>query len=213
MKHFKASDLDQLASRFRANLINSCTGYKSINLISTQDKKGNKNLAIFNSIIHLGSNPALIGFTFRPLTVQRDTYNNIKETGVFTVNHVHYSFTDKAHQTAAKYHTNTSEFEAVGLSAEYKEGSTAPFVAESTIKYSCEYVNEYPIKENGCIMMVAAIQSLYVDESYIEEDGWIDLSKAETATGIGLDGYTKGIGPIRFEYAQVELAPKRKSHA
>ncbi|MDO7545029.1 MAG: flavin reductase family protein, partial [Flavobacteriaceae bacterium] len=85
MKQFKASDLEELPSRYRANLINSCTGYKSLNLIGTQDSDGNKNLAVFNSIIHLGSNPALIGFTFRPLTVQRDTYKNIQETGVFTV--------------------------------------------------------------------------------------------------------------------------------
>ncbi|MBT4839378.1 MAG: flavin oxidoreductase, partial [Flavobacteriaceae bacterium] len=54
MKQFKASDLEELPSRYRANLINSCTGYKSLNLIGTQDSDGNKNLAVFNSIIHLG---------------------------------------------------------------------------------------------------------------------------------------------------------------
>ena len=210
MKQFKASDLEELPSRYRANLMNSCTGFKSINLIGTQDKDGNKNLAIFNSIIHLGSNPALIGFTFRPLTVQRDTYKNIKETGFFTVNHVQETFIDKAHQTAAKYPANTSEFEAVGLEVEYLEDTLAPFVKDSTIKYSCTYVNEYPIVENGCIMLVAAINALYLNEDFIASDGWIDLTKANTIAGIGIDGYIKAATPIRYEYAKPETKPQKK---
>ena len=210
MKQFKASDLEELPSRYRANLMNSCTGFKSLNLIGTQDKDGNKNLAIFNSIIHLGSNPALIGFTFRPLTVQRDTYKNIKETGFFTVNHVQEAFIDKAHQTAAKYPTNTSEFEAVGLEVEYLEGTIAPFVKESTIKYSCTYMNEYPIVENGCIMLVGAINALYLNEDFIASDGWIDLAKANSIAGIGIDGYIKGSKPIRYEYAKPDTNPQKK---
>ncbi len=210
MKQFKASDLKELPSRYRANLINSCTGYKSLNLIGTQDSDGNKNLAVFNSIIHLGSNPALIGFTFRPLTVQRDTYKNIQETGVFTVNHVQEGFVGKAHQTAAKYPTNTSEFETVGLEAEYLEGTLAPFVKKSTIRYSCTYVNEYPIIENGCIMVIGAINALYLDEAFIAPDGWIDLAKANSIAGIGIDGYVKGVAPIRYEYAKPETKPQKK---
>ncbi len=210
MKQFKAADLEGLPSRFRANLINSCTGYKSLNLIGTQDSDGNKNLAVFNSIIHLGSNPALIGFTFRPLTVQRDTYKNIKETGVFTVNHVQEAFVDKAHQTAAKYPTNTSEFEAVGLEVEYLEGTLAPFVKESTIKYSCTYMNEYPIVENGCIMLIGAINALYLNEDFIATDGWIDLAKANSIAGIGIDGYIRGSEPIRYEYAKPDTNPQKK---
>jgi flavin reductase (DIM6/NTAB) family NADH-FMN oxidoreductase RutF len=59
----------------RLNLINSCTGYKSANLIATKSVDGAVNVAIFSSITHLGSNPALIGFIVRP-TVPRNTYKN-----------------------------------------------------------------------------------------------------------------------------------------
>ena len=64
----------------RLNLINSCMGYKSANLIGTISKDGRPNLAVFSSITHLGSDPALIGFILRPTTVPRHTYSNIKET-------------------------------------------------------------------------------------------------------------------------------------
>ena len=46
------------------------------------------NAHVFSSITHLGSNPALLHFTLRPNTVPRDTYKNIRENCVFTVNHV-----------------------------------------------------------------------------------------------------------------------------
>ena len=61
----------------RLNLINSCTGYKSANLIATKSMDGKPNVAIFSSVTHLGSEPALIGFIMRPTTVPRDTYRNI----------------------------------------------------------------------------------------------------------------------------------------
>jgi len=106
MLHFKRSDIDAMEKIFRLNLINSCTGYKSANLIGTQSKEGKTNLAVFSSITHLGSNPPLIGFVLRPTTVPRDTYRNLKESSLFTVNHIHYKSVADAHHTSAKYPEN-----------------------------------------------------------------------------------------------------------
>ena len=78
MLHYTRLDIDQMEKIFRLNLINSCTGYKSANLIGTQSADGKTNLAVFSSITHLGSNPPLIGFVLRPTTVPRDSYRNIK---------------------------------------------------------------------------------------------------------------------------------------
>ncbi|PTL98815.1 MAG: flavin oxidoreductase, partial [Candidatus Arcticimaribacter sp.] len=66
MKHFSKEAIGAMPSIYRLNMINSCTGYKSANLIGTQSKEGNTNLAVFNSVVHLGSNPPLIGFILRP---------------------------------------------------------------------------------------------------------------------------------------------------
>ena len=81
MQHFSKENIDALATRYKNNLINSISGYKSANLIGTQSKAGNTNLAVFNSVVHLGSNPALLGFILRPTTVPRHSYQNMKETG------------------------------------------------------------------------------------------------------------------------------------
>ena len=79
MDFFSSERLDSLNKIFRINLINSITGYKSANLLGTISKKGIENLAIFSSVTHLGSNPALLSFFVRPNVVPRNTYKNIKD--------------------------------------------------------------------------------------------------------------------------------------
>ena len=92
MDHFSKSQINKMDKIYRLNLINSCTGYKSANLIGTVSEKGIYNVAIFSSITHLGSDPALLSFIVRPTTVPRDTYKNIMDNKIFTVNHVYFSY-------------------------------------------------------------------------------------------------------------------------
>lgn len=97
MKHFSQKDIDTLSKIYRLNLINSATGYKSAQLVGSVSSEGNENLAVFSSIVHLGSNPALIGMILRPTTVPRHTYANMKATGVFTLNAIHERQIGRAH--------------------------------------------------------------------------------------------------------------------
>ena len=63
----------------RLKLINSICGVRSVHLIGTFSKT-NTNLAIFSSVTHLGSDPALISFISRPSNIiRRDTISNIKK--------------------------------------------------------------------------------------------------------------------------------------
>jgi flavin reductase (DIM6/NTAB) family NADH-FMN oxidoreductase RutF len=65
--HITNRDIQKLDKIKRLNLINSITGIKPANLIGTVDETKNSNLAIFSSIVHLGSNPPLIGMVIRPI--------------------------------------------------------------------------------------------------------------------------------------------------
>ena len=62
MIHFDQEKLDRLNNIYKINLINSCSGYKPANLIATVSKNGIENVAIFSSVVHIGSNPPLLGF-------------------------------------------------------------------------------------------------------------------------------------------------------
>ncbi|WP_291962063.1 flavin reductase family protein [Maribacter sp.] len=208
MKHFTKENLLNLPSRYKAHLINSCTGYKSANLIGSKSSSGTSNLAIFNSVVHIGSSPPMLGFILRPLTVKRNTYSNFKETGFFTVNQINTTIIEDAHHTAASYDEQISEFSKTNLTETYLDNFQAPYVKESAIKIGCSYVNEYEIKENGCLLIIGAIEHLYLPEQILQKDGWLSLDRADTVAINGLDAYTLPTLLARFAYAEPDVPVK-----
>ena len=202
------SDIDALPSRKRAHFVNSCVGYKSANLIGTKDEHGVSNLAVFSSVIHLGSNPPLLAFILRPRTVIRNTYDNLRSSGVFTVNHISEENYKQAHQTSAKYAPEVSEFESAGLTEEYLNDFDAPFAKESPIKIGCRYINEYYLEENECTLIIGGIEFVQFDESILNDDGWLNLEKSGTAVVSGLDAYSIPALLDRLSYAEPGSEPK-----
>ncbi len=190
MAFFTNKDISELNHIYKINMVNSLSGYKSANLIGTKSNEGKENVAVFSSVIHLGSNPPILGFIVRPTTVPRDTYKNIKETGYYTINHIAESFIKNAHHTSAKYNSEISEFDMTELIATYLDDFKAPFISQSPIKIAMKYIEEYHIKANNVIMIVGEIQSVTIEEGLLQEDGFIDLSKGNIAAINGLDGYT-----------------------
>lgn len=207
MKHYTRTDIDQMDKIFRLNLINSCTGFKSANLLGTKSLNGVSNVAVFSSITHLGSNPPLIGFILRPTTVPRDTYRNIKDTGVFTINHIYSDIIEDAHHTSAKYPDEISEFTKTDLEEEFLGNFAAPFVKGAKIRLGCRYLNEYEIKENDTLLLVSSIEHVFVADLDIQQDdGWLKLENANTVAINGLDGYATTKLLDRFEYARPKKA-------
>lgn len=188
--------------RFRATFINSLTGFKSVSLIGTKDKIGNTNLAIFNSIVHLGAHPPLIGMVVRPDSVVRHTLQNIQETGFYTINHILPDFIEKAHQTSARYPKEASEFDAVGLTPEYKGDFYAPFVGESTIQIAMNFKEKVPFIINNTLFIIGEINQIYLPSDIILVDGFVDLVAASSITNSGLDSYHKVNEGVRFPYAK-----------
>ena len=207
MIHYSRTDIDQMDKIFRLNLINSCTGFKSANLLGTKSLNCVSNVAVFSSITHLGSNPPLIGFILRPTTVPRDTYRNIKDTGVFTVNHIYSDIIEDAHHTSAKYPDEVSEFTKTGLEEEFLGDFPAPFVKGAKIRLGCKFLNEYLIKENDTLLLVSAIEHVFVaDQNIQQEDGWLKLENANTVAINGLDGYATTSLLDRYAYARPKKA-------
>ena len=207
MIHFTRSSIDEMEKIYRINLINSASGYKSANLIGTKDLKGVSNLAVFSSVIHMGSNPPLLGFVLRPTKVSRHTYNNIKETGCYTINHIAYDFVEQAHHTSAKYEAEVSEFEVTGLAEEYLNGFQAPFVKQSPVKMAMRFVEEHYIKSNGTLLVIGEIHDVYLNSELLAEDGFVNLSKGKIASINGLDGYSLSTETKRFGYQRPRDIP------
>lgn len=199
---FTQRDILEFEPRYRTTFINSLGGFKTPVLIGTCDNQCQANLAIFNSLIHIGASPPLVGFIVRPDSVERHTLNNIIETKTFTINHITESFYKKAHQTSARYAKGENEFKEVGLTEEYIDSISAPFVKESSIKIGLKFIEKIDIQINGTIMVIGEILHLTLPSEIIDSDGYLNLTKAGTISSSGLDSYHTTNPIARLSYAK-----------
>lgn len=201
-------DMMSLEQRYRAAFVNSLTGFKSVSLIGTVDREGQSNLAIFNSVLHIGANPPYIGFISRPDSVDRHTLDNIMQTGFYTINQINENIYRQAHQTAARYPKSVSEFKATNLTEQYKDDFKAPFVKESIVKMGVRFQERLDIKINNTVMIIGLIEKVYFPNNCLCTDGFVDIEKAGTITCAGLDSYHKTQRLERLAYAKPNKIPE-----
>ena len=186
----------------RVHFANSLGGFKSVGLIGTKNKSNQTNLAIVDSILHIGSNPPLFGIVFRPGVMERHTLENILETGFYTINHITEKIHKQAHQTSARYDRTCSEFDETGLIPEYKNGFLAPFVKESNVKLAMEFKEKVTLSINSTVLIIGEVKDVYFPEDCLQKDGFLDIEKAASLTCSGLDRYHKTTRISRLSYAK-----------
>lgn len=201
-KQVTFEQIKNMEKQERVHFANSLGGFKSVGLIGTQNKAGQTNLAIVDSILHIGSNPPLFGMIFRPGVVERHTLENILDTGFYTINHINETIFNQAHQTSARYDREVSEFEITGLNSEYKNNFFAPFVTESHIQLAMEFKEKTALTINNTVLIIGEVLAVYFPEDCLQSDGFLDIEKAESITCSGLDSYHKTSRIDRLSYAK-----------
>ena len=88
------------------------------------------------------------------------------------------------------------------LEVEFKYNYPCPFVKNAPVQIACEYQNEYPIKENGTLLIVAQMKTIYLQDKLLQEDGWVRLEDGNVVSINGLDGYALPKLLERFDYAR-----------
>lgn len=213
----ESEDIEGLDDRYRTQLINSLSGFKSANLIGTCDERKNTNLAIFTSVFHLGSHPPLLGMIVRPHSVARHTLENILLTGHYTINHVSESYYKQAHQTSARYDKETSEFQATGLTPCWHHDFPAPFVEESPVQLGMSLREHQRLAINDTVMIVGEVTVINIKEGLVRDDGYVDLEEAGIVTTSSLDTYHRTQMLSRLSYAKAdrklqELIDRKKNN-
>ena len=206
MRHITAADIQNFDKVYRLNLVNGLPGFKPGNLVGTAAPDGGTNLAVFSSALHLGSDPPLLGIVTRPTTVPRHTYANLKASGCYTLNHIPEAMAAQAHYTSANFPDEVSEFDECGFTAIYRDGFPAPYVAESHLSIGLRLLEEHHIS-NGTVLLVGAVEHVYLREEGLRPDGTLDLVALSTACISGVDGYHAVLPPVRFDYARLGQPP------
>ena len=207
--HLKTISIAGMEKRARAAFVNSLSGFKSANLIVTSNGEGATNLAIMSSLTHLGSHPPLFSLVVRPGGDERHTLRNILETGVFSVNHVTVDIIEQAHQTAARYSSDESEFDAAGLNPVWQEGFRAPMVREANVRLGLKLRQHMRLEINGTHLVIGEVVLACVPELACRPDSSLDLGAAGTVALSGLDTYHSGGSEKRMAYAKPDLPPRQ----
>ena len=204
----ESDDIEGLDDRYRAQLINSLSGFKSANLIGTCDDRKQTNLAIFSSVFHVGSHPPLLGMIVRPHSVARHTLENILQTGHYTINHVSEAFYKQAHQTSARYYEETSEFQATGLTPWWHDDFPVPFVEESPVQLGMSLREHQRLKVNDTVMVIGEVTVINIKHDIVRDDGYVDIEQSNIVTTSSLDTYHRTQMLAKLSYAK----PDRKLH-
>lgn len=208
--HYSNKDIMEMDKVVRLKIINSITGIKPANLIGTIDDDKLTNLAVFSSVVHLGSQPPLLGLIARPKTEESGhTLRNIEQKGVYTINHIHPEFIDRAHYTSAKFDQSISEFDRCGFSEEYIGDFEAPFVKESSVKMGLRLQELVPIALNGTTLVIGEIAHLVLPDTAMES-GDINLEQLQSTGISGLNSYYTLNKVAQYPYVRVGEVPDFK---
>ena len=200
MQHFNTDDIHGFSKLYRLNLINSITGYKSANMIGTKSDSGDENVAIFSSITHLGSNPALLHFTLRPNTVPRDTYKNIKENRLVQEQEFYgKKFLVKDQLQAIEWNMGT-ESKLIGQYMCFKATASVPTSELSWYNFSWQDLRDQPEDDTIQMTEVEAWYTLQIPLRHGPAEYW------------GLPGLILEVsaGNTTILCSQIVLNPKEK---
>lgn len=204
-----SEEIAAMEAKRRAAFVNCLSGFKSANLVGTTDGKGQTNLAIMSSTVHLGSHPPLLALIVRPGGDERHTLKNILDTGCYSLNHVHSEIIESSHQTAARYPVASSEFDETGLTPYWDAGFAAPMVLEARVKLGMRLREHIQLDINGTHLVIGEVVLADFPSASHRSDGSLDLVAAGSVALTGLDTYHQSVDIKRMAYAKPGKPPRQ----
>jgi flavin reductase (DIM6/NTAB) family NADH-FMN oxidoreductase RutF len=168
---------------------------RPIGWISTLNAAGVKNLAPFSYFNLIADDPPHVMFsTVRNAGANKDTLNNILETGEFVVNMVTEDNVQACNTTSAAVDPEVDEFELANLTP-VPAHLVKPFlVKESPIQFECRLVHHYEVqghKYGGAVMMVGRVVMIHCDASLVNDQYRIDTELYRPVARLAGANYAK----------------------
>lgn len=190
--HFDPDLIDQKATY---KLLTGAVIPRPIGWISSISKDGIPNLAPFSFFNAVGEDPPHVMFsTVRPNNSNKDTLNNVLETGQFVVNMVVEDIVEQMNITSQSVSSDVNEFELAGLTAIPSLKVKAPRVKESPINMECELVHHYTLEDNkhgGATIIVGRIVMFHINENVLLDDFKINMETYKPVARLAGSNYSK----------------------
>jgi flavin reductase (DIM6/NTAB) family NADH-FMN oxidoreductase RutF len=186
-------DTSEIQTQEKYRLLNGGVSPRPIAWISTRSAKGVDNLAPYSFFTVASCNPPVLLYTqvTQRSGIDKDTLQNLQETGECVVNIVNASLLEKMSITSASISMDESEFDLAKVAHCTSQKVKPLSVTESPIRYECtlrEVISLGDLPSGGTIVLLD-VKSVYVrDDLY--SDGTIKQALIDTVGKMGGDGYS-----------------------
>ncbi|MBA6364289.1 flavin reductase family protein [Colwellia sp. BRX8-4] len=186
-------DITELGVQEKYRLLNGGVTPRPIAWISTRSKYGVDNLAPYSFFTVASCNPPVLLYTqvTQRSGLDKDTLQNLRETGECVINIVNSSLLAQMNKTSASISLDESEFDFAGVD-KIGSCSVAPFsVKASPIRYECtlrELITLGDLPAGGTLVLLD-VKSIYVRDDLYNEAG-INQVLIDSVGKMGGDGYS-----------------------
>jgi flavin reductase (DIM6/NTAB) family NADH-FMN oxidoreductase RutF len=183
-------DVSNLKDQEKYRLLTGGITPRPIAWISTRSGANADNLAPYSFFTVASCNPPVLLYTqVTPRSgIDKDTLQNLVETGECVVNIVNTDLLEKMNMTSASLQIDESEFDFAKVESCASENVQPRSVKASPIRYECTLREVLPISDlpSGGTVVLLDVKSIYVrDDLYINEN--IDQQLVDSVGKMGGD--------------------------
>ncbi len=188
--HLNPDDLDQSTIY---KLLTGTVIPRPIGWISTISKNGINNLAPFSFFNAVGEDPPHVMFsTVRTGNKNKDTLNNVLETGQFVVNLVTEDIVEQMNATSEAVDPEIDEFELANLTAAPSLKVKPMRVLQSKVNLECELVHHYTLensRDGGATIIIGKVVMFHISDEILQDNYRIDLEKYKPVARLAGSNY------------------------
>ncbi|MBR9861528.1 flavin reductase family protein [bacterium] len=200
----KSFDLKDLSVPHVHHHLLSAVGPRPICFASTIDKEGNKNLAPFSFFNVFSANPPIL--VFSPARSGRTgetkhTHDNVKEVAEVVVNVVTYDMLHQMNLSSSPFPKGVDEFVKSGFTAIASDLVKPYRVKESPVQMECKVLEVKELGNEGAAgnLVICEVLRMHLNEDVLDENGYIDQTKADLVARMGGNWYCRAHGDSIFE--------------
>lgn len=150
--HFASDSISPMTAY---KLLSSTILPRPIAFVTSINAKGQMNAAPYSFFNAMGSAPPVIAIGFQPQSdgSQKDTPNNIMETGEFVVNLVDEPLATQMNICAATVPADVDEIALANLETKPSLGIAPPRLTAAPVSLECKYFSDTPLPGGGRIII------------------------------------------------------------
>jgi flavin reductase (DIM6/NTAB) family NADH-FMN oxidoreductase RutF len=173
----------------------ACVVPRPIGWISTRGRDGRDNLAPFSQFTTANFDPPMVLFSANQTADARrkDSVVNAEQTGCFVWNLATWDLRDQVNASGEALAPDVDEFERAGLRKQQAQRVDAPMVAESPVRFECEYLQtlRLPGGTAGAVDVVfGRVVGVHIHDAALTPDGRVDVLRIRPIARMGYHDYT-----------------------